>query len=531
MEPRKIKTIVVDDENRIRRGIERLVVSCGEEFEIVGSFHSGQECLEKAHMPFDLFITDIKMPGMDGLQLIKEMRSRANFEAVVISGFNDFQYLQGAIREGAVDYMVKPLIRKEFRHQMEKVKFNIQKKWEENEAVTTQLNYVKQVQRLSELTRGHDIDLSEMEWTKEFLSGRYTLLMVSKDTDSNLNRVASPDAWVTKMEVEIEKLLKELYQGTRTAYWYWKGDLSSWWLLLQNESEESMQELLLAEKLLSIIKYTIRSSGSITISKRFDDLTLLPNKRDELLSLLQFRLIYGGGQIYTFGLIEKNLLNQERITKELEILVTKLLQALERLRGEEAFAFLNQYLKELEKLVSPDEIERNIQSLSVQTANLLLKNASVKVEVFLIQEGLQLTKHSSNFSGLKNNIKEWLQKVWRILEKEKQQEAFDPVESAKNWIAEHLGENLTIEKIAKIIHLNPTYFCECFKNQTGETVLDYVTRLRLEKAKALLLSTNLKIYDISRDVGYTDTKYFSKLFKKYFGEVPSKFKDKAKFTS
>ncbi|WP_042462337.1 response regulator transcription factor [Neobacillus dielmonensis] len=530
MKTRKIRTIVVDDENRIRRGIERLVVSCGEEFEIVASFNSGQECLQKANIPFDLLITDIKMPGMDGLELIKEMRMKADFEAIVISGFNDFKYLQGAIREGAVDYMVKPLMRKEFRSQMEKIKEKIQHKWEMEEEVNFQINHVKQIQRLSELTRGEDIDLSEMEWTKEFRSGNFILLFVSKDTDSGLKPVA-PVAWINRMEDEIAKVLYGLYQGTKISYWYWKGDLSSYWLLLHSETEENIQELLLAEKLLSVLKYTIRTSGTITVSKMFEDLALLPNIRDQLLSLLPFRLIYGGNQIYTFALIEKHLLRHETNTKELDILVSKLLHALERLQREEAFLFLNQYLKELEKLVSPEEMERNIQSLSVQTVNLLLKNASGKDEVFLIQEGLQLTKRSSNFAGLKNNIKVWLQKVWTILERDNQQGTFDPVETAKNWIANHLGESLTIEKIAKIIHLNPTYFCECFKSQTGETVLDFVTRLRLEKAKELLVSTDLKIYDIAQQVGYSDTKYFSKLFKTYFGEVPSKFKDKAKFTS
>jgi two-component system response regulator YesN len=112
-----------------------------------------------------------------------------------------------------------------------------------------------------------------------------------------------------------------------------------------------------------------------------------------------------------------------------------------------------------------------------------------------------------------------------------QREVPDPVETAKKWILDNLGENITIDKIAKAIHMNPTYFCEYFKNQTGETILDYVTKTRIEKAKDLLISTELKIYDISQLVGYSDTKYFSKLFKKYFGDVPSKFKEKVRYQS
>src|SRR5687768_11417977 len=93
---RQVRTIVVDDEPRIRRGIERLVLYCSDEFEIIGSFSSGMELINfylKEEPEFDLLITDIKMPGMDGLELIKELKKLVSFEAVVISGFNDFTCL------------------------------------------------------------------------------------------------------------------------------------------------------------------------------------------------------------------------------------------------------------------------------------------------------------------------------------------------------------------------------------------------------------------------------------------------------
>jgi two-component system response regulator YesN len=97
---RKIKTIIVEDENRIRRGIERLVTSCGEEWEIIGSFTNGQEAFDNCQsskMAFDLLITDVRMPVMDGLTLIKEMKKVTSFESIVISGFEDFEYLQAAL--------------------------------------------------------------------------------------------------------------------------------------------------------------------------------------------------------------------------------------------------------------------------------------------------------------------------------------------------------------------------------------------------------------------------------------------------
>ncbi|GAA3321353.1 hypothetical protein GCM10020331_036810 [Ectobacillus funiculus] len=89
-----IKTIIVDDEARIRRGIERLVRSCGEEWEIVGMFADGKEAYEammQENQSFDLLITDVRMPEMDGLTLVKELKKRRiPFSSLIVSGFDDF---------------------------------------------------------------------------------------------------------------------------------------------------------------------------------------------------------------------------------------------------------------------------------------------------------------------------------------------------------------------------------------------------------------------------------------------------------
>lgn len=360
MNTRLVRTVVVDDEARIRRGIERLVTSCSDEFEILGSFSSANECMDWYHqekVEFDLLITDIKMPGMDGLELIKKLKNFVSFEAVVISGFDDFKYLQTAIREGAVDYMVKPIIRDEFRQQLDRIREKIH------------LKHAKEERQI-------------------------------------------------KMDLEL-------------AY--------------------------------------VKQSENI-------------------------------------------------------------LKSLEHLNVDETLSLLNRFLDELEKLTSPKDIERNIQSLTVQIVNHMVKHSLTKNETAFLQEALNLTKRAVNFKVLRYSLNEWIKNVFVSIDKINKPVLADPIQTAKQWIMGNMGENITIEKIAREIPMNPTYFCEYFKNQTGETVLDYVTRARIEKAKELLLSTDLKVYDIAEKVGYSDTKYFSKLFKKYFGEVPSKYKEKLKYS-
>ncbi|MEH7097684.1 helix-turn-helix domain-containing protein [Neobacillus vireti] len=532
MNNRKIKAIVVDDENRIRRGIERLILSCGEEFEIVGSYSSGTKLIdayEKENIHFDLLITDIKMPGMNGLELIKEMRNRATFEAVVISGFNDFHYVQTAIRERALDYMVKPLIRDEFRQQLGKIKDKIIENWENEqkvEIIDTQLRHIKQTQSLSELVRSNEIDLAELEWTKDFPRGTYFLLYISFDLNQKSDSSVLQNG---EMEKRLQDVLYGFNEATPILSWIWKGEEASYWSLIHHKESDQLQEILIAERLHSAIKAGTNLTSTIALSRNFYDVAVIPSIRDRLSALLQFRLIYGGDQIFTLSLVEDILKERGRIreSKGLEITITRMVESLDPLKKEELFRHLNHYITELKKLSSPQDIEKSIQVLAIQTINRLLTKSVAKDELHLIQEALKLTRKSPNFIELKRNLASWMHKVLKIFEEMNLHESINPTDTAKAWIMENLGNNITIDKIAKIVHMNPTYFCEYFKNQTGETVLDFVTKARIEKAKELLLSTDLKIYDISQQVGYNDTKYFSKLFRKHFGEVPSKYKEKA----
>ncbi|MFC0274476.1 helix-turn-helix domain-containing protein [Metabacillus herbersteinensis] len=541
---KKIRTVIVDDEARLRRGIERLVLSCDDDWEIVGSFSSGNECLlafQQTELSFDLLITDVKMPGMDGLTLIKEMKKTKSFHAMVISGFDDFQFLQTAMREGASDYMIKPIDRDEFKVQLKKIREKIMTQWdefqhiEEIELKASQLSYIKHTQKLSQITWQKDIDLSLLEWTKDFPTGDYLLLYVSMD---NLVSKAKSfhkedwNAWTFAIENISDEMMNKLKHSSIQA-WKWKGDDLSFWLLLhvRDDKVELFQEISVqfAEELKSNIKQFTPLTCSIAVSQKIGDLTLLSSVKDELLTFIQFRLLYGGNQIFSNSIIEKwKEKKGGRDNKEVENKINKIIFSLDSMNQERTKREISNFLNMIETLESPKEIEQSLHLLGIQIINYMIKNTQGKDEFPLIQEVFGLTKKMANLIELKNGVFEWTKKVLDILERKTETQNIDHIDIAKKWIVNHLDQNVTIHKIASQVYMNPTYFCEYYKSQTGETVLDYVTRIRIEKARELLLTTDLKIYDISVKVGYTDTKYFSKLFKKHYGEVPSKYKERMK---
>ncbi|WP_226667814.1 response regulator transcription factor [Metabacillus litoralis] len=540
--PRRIKTIIVDDEARLRRGVERLVQTNGDSWEVVGSFSSGDECLnafQKEGLLFDLLITDVKMPGMDGLTLIKKLKQLTSFHAMVISGFDDFQFLQTAIREGASDYLIKPIDRDDFKIQLEEMKSKIISQWNDTEHIeeiefkASQVTHVKQLQLLSEITWNHDIDLSQLEWTKDFPDGSYRLIFISVDNLYSRTKSFEKEDWKA-WRFALDNICKEMEDNLDSSTftsWRWSGDDLSFWLLLHvQENEEKLLGKIcvtFSENIkINIQKYTPFTS-SIAISEEFNELTLLTSLREELLMYMQFRLLLGGNKVITSEEIEKLKAGiKANKSQEIENQVNKIIFTLDSKDSDKIKVEISVLLKMIKILNNPEEIEKSFHLLGFQIINYLIKHTQEKDTISLMNEVFVLTKKIGNLSELTNEVYDWIKKILLILESKNEEQNPDQIGIAKKWILTHLDQNITIQNIANQVYMNPTYFCKYFKTQTGETVLDFVTRIRIEKARDLLLSTNLKIYDISERVGYSDTKYFSKLFKKQYGETPSKYKDK-----
>lgn len=113
----------------------------------------------------------------------------------------------------------------------------------------------------------------------------------------------------------------------------------------------------------------------------------------------------------------------------------------------------------------------------------------------------------------------------RQMREQREEQTLSVLDRAKQYIMENFTEDLSLEDVADVVHLNPHYFSKIFKQQCGETFIDYVTRLRIEKAIALIRSTPLSLKEVCFEVGYKDPNYFSRVFKKITGVSPTAYKD------
>ncbi len=113
-----------------------------------------------------------------------------------------------------------------------------------------------------------------------------------------------------------------------------------------------------------------------------------------------------------------------------------------------------------------------------------------------------------------------------MIEQKRKGNEIDPIEMAKNYICHHIDQDISLDEVAHKLGLNPSYFSQLFKKETGETFVKYRIRLRMERAKELLLQKDVKVIDIPFLIGLNDHPHFTKTFKKYTGQTPSSFRRK-----
>ncbi|ASS69118.1 response regulator [Paenibacillus sp. RUD330] len=535
-----IRTMIVDDEPRIRRGIQRLVLALGEGWEVVGTAGDGKEALsliDGLNGAVDLVITDVKMPEMDGLELIRELGKSYSCRTLLISGFDDFVYVQAALREGALDYILKPVDRDQFRSSMTQLgdtirndRFKLHKQ-AETEREAEKLKKSRQVQTLSYIASAN-IDSTALGYgVDEFPKGSYLLLLVRLDAMPVKTRAYTSRDWKAyyyALENIVAETVESEMLGSGRMGWSFLGAESDFWVLLHfPPHEEEIRRTVegVAEQIRVSIQTFTPFTATIAYGDRIEDLHLLPEARRQAMALVNFRFLHGGNQVFHCAppLGEPLSGPQE---KEVMALTQKLKRYVDQCSGKEALEAVRSLFGLLEKIPSPAHLQA-----SVMNAVILLHTAWLETKLGIgegisIEDEIRKVKRANSLQELKAGVVSLTERVLDEIRSARRSGSSKPVELAKQWIREHLAEEVTIKKIADHVYLNPTYLSEYFKLQTGETILDYLTTQRMEKARELLGDPELRLQDLSGKVGYQDVKYFSRLFKQKTGMTPSAYRER-----
>ena len=500
-----ITILIVDDEKLERRGIRFLLKREGD-FQILEAANGKDALGVLASNHVDILFSDVKMPYMNGLELTKAVREdHPEMEIVIFSGYNDFSYAREALRYGVVEYVLKPVDPNEFHKTFQRVMENISSKEEKQKQQNRKEDYLKKYFFLRYLYSGKEEDFDQL---KKLTNG-------TEEDVSKFSHMVLVSASNGFFETEEEHFLTSLKEEVQREFYYVN--------LNSNESiflftEKYADYHGIVEKMYRFFAHQFDSECYFAVSEEIEDRKNLAEEFKALEGMLEEQFYQPHQHLFFHGEKQEEKKADpaedseimEQITNDIQYKdLPHLRQDFQRLedkyRANKQFSDMyvkfvfSGILKEL--LDQMDGIDEKMLSKRVDR---LYRCKNLKDVIAIVDEALQEYEHCI----------------------QEQEDGFrSEITKVKSYIYHHYQErNLGAETLSAMVFLSPGYLSAVFKEETGVTLNRFIREVRMEKAKELLLGSNMKIAEICERCGYTDQHYFSYGFKKYYGVSPAKMR-------
>lgn len=491
------KILIADDEPFTRRCIINALPWEENGFSVVASCKNGKEAFDalEQYLP-DIVITDVRMPIMDGLDLLKKIQSAyPHICVIVISGFEEFDYVKTAMDFGAYGYVLKPLNPDELLSVVKKAASSITDKRRLKELIITEksiLNSVLRGEYPSDRFLGHSDLIDKLE------NKNYTTALLSMNDSQSM------------LDAEIYFQAIKKHAG---EFFFPNVNFLHVFLLCHEDSEKLSNYTERLHKELE--SYLDRCNGyCVAVSAPHHGLMGILEGLNEASNTLNLRYIVADNKIYYAG--QEYNANYDLFDNQIKDITAAVLY--KDLHG--AKKLLDDCLSgsRMNLYSARDFANHLIYKLSgqIHTDEFKVQAASYAVKIYMSHE-------TDDISGL---LKSFLDNCIRHLARDSQSNTAVILHTAMEYIESNLSDpNLSVANIAKHVHLNAAYFSTLFSGNCGTTVINYIIQKRIELARVSLVGTNLKVSRIAEQCGYLNSTYFCQLFKKNTGMSPAEYRN------
>lgn len=540
----EIKVFLVEDEMVIRRGIKNSIdwekegyIFCGEASD--GELAYPMIIKEKP----DILITDIRMPFMDGLELCKLVKKELpNIKILILSGYDEFDYAKEAIRLGVTEYLLKPISSGKLLEALNGVSESIRREKEDKDLVHKYMEEMREnteheKQKFFEQMIAGNLSMADaLETGKKYemnlSAGMYNLLLF-RFTLGEENRKSGE--LLGEAEYAIEKLTERL----EYVFEFQRG-VEGWAFLLMADNEEQMSERVkeLSKDLEEIMKNysTIAYFGGI--GQPVARLRELEESFREAERALAARFTMELNRIISVEDIRMaqnvDTLDDIEITSfgEIEKTRTMLEKFLNNGAEDEIDEFVDVYINELpeENLKSVLMRQYIIMDAYIVMMSFCEKIEGIEGEMQAQSEELKNSmKTIQTLEEIKNYIRMLLKKIIGVRDTISGRRYSDIIEIAKDQIRKtYMSDEISLNTIAAEVGMSPSYFSSIFSKEMGKTFVEYLTEIRMDRAKELLMCSSMKTSEIGYEVGYKDPHYFSYIFKKTQNCTSKEFRARGK---
>ena len=541
-----LKIFLAEDEVVVRETIKRMIPWEELGFELVGEAADGEMALPLLlRQQPDLLITDIKMPFMDGLTLARLAKKEIpGLKVVILSGYDDFNYAKQAIGIGVEDYLLKPITKNALIERLSEIRSRY-------EHEKTQKEYYEKFQRemqayeknssrdFFEALVGGSMDMMEVYKRAEKLgldivAEAYNVLIFTMNCDEDFS--GQRDEY-SSWEAESLELLENFFAGHSSAMLF-RSNIFSYGVLLkgQRETIEENTRACVDEIRKILSRQDGRREWFLAVGQSVERLSQIQKSYHTASRAFSQRYLYDENILYynEMEMMEHRSgqadTNDNAYLKKVDVnaLNPAILQKfLSNGLQEETENFVKDYFYAIGQEPMESLVFRNYVILNVRFSVLsFLKSLGCDTEEMEPENTEEILAESGkNIESAITYAKKMISQAITIRDQNSGNKNRSILKTAVDFIDEHyMDEDISLNTAANVANVSSNHFSALFSQNMGQTFIEYLTTLRMNKAKELLRCTGMRSSEVAGEVGYKDAHYFSYLFKKTQGMTPSEYR-------
>ena len=525
------KVILVDDEEEVREAIRKRINWEEIGFTVAGTAENGEEALELAEAcEPDVIMTDIQMPFMDGLTLIRKLKEKIpDLRSVIFSGYDDFEFAKEAIRLEAEEYILKPVDADELRNIFSRIRERLDEQIRQRRNVEQLNRYYEEIRPMMKeqliigLLEGRELQFDLERYQRDYdlkiessfyCAGAFRITPITEDKEI-LNK--------NLMAVSLKQIVCERFEDVLPveALVY----LDTVCVLARLSSSRQygtfVEEM---DKICKIAHKALNANVSAGIGRIYGNAESIHTSFLEAKDAFHYRIFVGENQALCINDVDP--------TNSIEDYVSE--KQIRHIMRQVKVGTKESLEKEIRDFV--DKLKKSDINLN----QLQVFYAEFMVELMRLSRGHVISISETGFGNVNTNeelagfssmdqfadrLLELSTILWEKISSGRLDSTKKLAENAKQYIADHYSEStLSVDEICSHLGVGTSYFSSVFKKETGVSFVTYLTEVRMNEAQRLLDTTEEKSYIIAGMVGYEEPNYFSYVFKKHFGISPSKYR-------
>ncbi|NNU76690.1 response regulator [Clostridium estertheticum] len=520
------KVLFVDDESMALELLKYILDWEKLGFSVCAACWNGKEAVDAIdkYEP-DVIITDIKMPVMDGLDLIGYAREhgKENIKFIVVSGYGEFEYAKKAMKYGVRFYLQKPILQEEILEIIIEVKQQLDQIQIEKEG--TQIDQKVELNGvLIHLIQGHDsketFEYLKSVWDGDTLKMGWNCIVIELESTDQLDIQGKFKNTRLKVRETIDKVVKGDF-----AYFTLEQSLNTFIILVSLKNEKSHESIInrLAQNIYQSLDFAFSSGFTIGVGENVVGIKSIKHSYGTALESLGHRFYRGLNCLIFYTEVKEKTFNFE--FNEI-FMSSKVFEAVEEVNSNKIKNIIDttfEYFKM--HRIHPDIVIMFTSNMICKINNLIYESDH-KAKCFIDNHTIrELKEHERTMDELKKVFEDFCIGYCEYFIKIRNKNSESNVIKIEVFIKENYKRNITIRELSEKFYMHPTYMGQLFTRKFGMTFNEYIHGLRIEEGKRLMKITNLKNHEIAEVLGYSNYSSFLKQFQKYTGIKPTEFRN------